>query len=255
MKKPLMKKLLPFALTALLAATVLASSLNDLKTRGQMILGTDPQFAPFESRDERGNIVGFDVDVAGAIAKRIGVKLVTQPTILEALPTALGSGRVDIAISGIASNTNWKSAVFSQPYFDNSQVYAIRIGNPSKFALSNLRGRVVGVRANTIGFLAADAQLKPRGAKVKVYSSVGDGLKELRGGKVDAMILDAPSLEYLMKKQPSTYERMGATLTTERYVIAVKRGSDLIPTINKAIRELRSSAEYTKLLERWIVEK
>ena len=250
-----MKKLLPFALTALLSATVLASSLSDLKTRGQMILGTDPQFAPFESRDERGNIVGFDVDVAAAIAKKIGVQLVTQPTVLEAIPTALSSGRVDIAISGIAANTNWKNALFSQPYFDNSQVYAVRSGNPSKFALSSLRGRVIGVRANTIGFLSADAQLKPRGAKLKVYSNVAEGLKELRSGKIDAMILDAPSLEYLMNKQPSTYERIGATLTVERYVIAVKRGSDLLPTINKAIADLRSSAEYTKLLEKWIVEK
>ena len=251
----MMKKLLPFALIALLTTAALASSLNDLKTRGQMVLGTDPQFAPFASRDERGNIVGFDVDVAGAIAKRIGVKLVTQPTILEAIPSALNSGRVDIAISGIASSSNWKGTVFSKPYFDNSQVYAVRAGNPSKFALSNLRGRVVGVRANTIGFLAADEQLKPKGAKLKVYSSVGEGLKELRGGKVDAMILDAPSLEYLMAKQPRTYERIGATLTTERYVIAVKRGSDLLPTIDRAILELRSSPEYTKLLEKWIVEK
>ena len=250
-----MKKLFPFALTALLAATVLASSLSDLKTRGQMVLGTDPQFAPFESRDERGEIVGFDVDVAMAIAKRIGVKLVTQPTILEAIPTALNSGRVDIAISGIAASANWKSAMFSQPYFDNSQVYAVRSGNPSKFALSNLRGRVVGVRANTIGFLAADEQLKPKGAKLKVYSSVGEGLKELRGGQLDAMVLDAPSLEYLMQKRPRTYERISATLTSERYVIAVKRGSDLLPTINKAIQDLRSSPEYTKLLEKWIIEK
>lgn len=250
-----MKKLLPFTLTALLTATVFASSLSDLKSRGQMILGTDPQFAPFESRDERGNIVGFDVDVASAIAKRIGVKLVTQPTILEAIPTALNSGRVDIAISGIALGSNWKGTVFSEPYFDNSQVYAIRSGNPSQFALSNLRGRVVGVRANTIGFLAADEQLKPKGAKLKVYSSVAEGMKELRGGKVDAMILDAPSLEYLMKKQPRTYERVGATLTVERYVIAVKRGSDLLLTVNKAVLDLRSSPEYTKLLEKWIIEK
>ncbi len=250
-----MTKLLPFALTALLSISVLASSLNDLKTRGQMVLGTDPQFAPFESRDERGNIVGFDVDVAGAIAKRIGVKLVTQPTILEMIPTALNSGRVDIAISGIATSTNWKGTAFSQPYFDNSQVYAVKSGNPSQFALSNLRGRVVGVRANTIGFLAADEQLKPKGAKLKVYSSVSEGLKELRGGKVDAMILDAPSLEYLMGKQPSTYGRMSATLTVERYVIAVKRGSDLLPTLNKAILDLRSSPEYTRLLEQWIIEK
>lgn len=250
-----MKKLLPIALTALLTATVLASSLSNLKTRGQMILGTDPQFAPFESRDERGNIVGFDVDIAGAIARSIGVKLVTQPTILELIPTALNSGRVDIAISGIAARINWKGTLFSQPYFDNSQVYAVRRGNPGKFALSNLRGRLIGVRANTIGFLAADEQLKPKGAKLKVYSSVAEGLKELRGGKVDAMILDAPSLAYLMVKQPRTYDRISATLTVERYVIAVKRGSDLLPTINKAIANLRSSAEYTKLLEKWIIEK
>jgi ABC-type amino acid transport substrate-binding protein len=134
-------------------------------------------------------------------------------------------------------------------------VYAVRAGNPKRFQLSSLQGRTVGVRANTIGFLEADAQLKPRGAKLKVYSNTAEGLKELRGGKVDAMILDAPSLEYLQRRQPNTYQRLGATLTSEQYVIAVKRGSDLLPIVNATIRELRGSEAYTRMLEKWIVER
>jgi polar amino acid transport system substrate-binding protein len=244
------------ALSALLlTAVTLASSVQSVKERKELVLGTDPQYAPFESRNERGDIVGFDVDVAGVIARALGVKLRTQPTVLELLPNALQSGRVDIAVSGLVVKADWKTVSFSEPYFDNSQVYAVRAGNPARFGLANLRGRTVGVRANTIGFLAADEQLKPRGAKLKVYSSAGEGLKELRGGQVDAMILDAPSLEYLMNRAPKTYERLSVTLTSEQYVIGVRRGSDLLPVINRAIKALRASPEYTRLLERWIVEK
>jgi polar amino acid transport system substrate-binding protein len=245
------------ALFALLTATVTyASSLQTVKTRGELILGTDPQYAPFESRDEKGDIVGFDVDVAAFIARQLGVTLKTQPTVLELLPVTLQSGRVDIAVSGLVVKPEWRGVAFSDPYFDNSQVYAVRAGNPARFALGNLRGRTVGVRANTIGFLAADEQLRPKGAKLKVYSNFAEGLRELRGGNVDAMVLDAPSLEYLIARQPKTYERLtGNALTTERYVIGVRRGSDLLPAINRAIKQLRSSAEYTRLLERWIVEK
>jgi ABC-type amino acid transport substrate-binding protein len=238
------------------AAAVLASSVGEVKSKGQLTLGTDPQYAPFESRNERGEIVGFDVDLAAAVAKKLGVKLTVQPTVLDALPTALGSRRVDLAVSGVTARADWKKQLeFSDVYFDNSQVYAVRDGNPGKFQTSSLKGRTVGVRANTTGFLAADEQLKPKGAKLKVYSNVADGLKELRGGKVDAMILDAPSLEYLQQKQPNTYQRLETTLTSEQYVVAVKRGSDLLAVVNETIRDLRSGGEYTRLLERWIVEK
>jgi ABC-type amino acid transport substrate-binding protein len=250
-----MKRLFAFTIAAL-ASVALASSLNTVKTKGALVLGTDPQYAPFTTRDERGEIVGFDVDIAGAVARKIGVKLSVQPTIFELLPAALGTARVDLAVSGIIAKPEWKkNLAFSDVYFDNSQVYAVRAGNPKGFQLSSLRGRTVGVRANTIGFLEADAQLKPRGVKLKVYSNMSDGLKELRLGQVDAMILDAPSLEYLQRKQPNTYQRLGSTLTSEQYVIAVKRGSDLLPVVNATIRELRGSAAYTKLLEKWIVEK
>jgi polar amino acid transport system substrate-binding protein len=243
-------------MTAVFASVALASSLSAVKTKGELKLGTDPQYAPFETRDERGEIVGFDVDIAAAVARKLGVKLSVQPTVLELLPAALGAGRVDIAVSGITAKPEWKNTLaFSDVYFDNSQVYAVRAGNPRGFQPSTPRGRTVGVRANTIGFLEADAQLKPRGAKLKVYSNTADGLKELRGGQVDAMILDAPSLEYLQRKQPNTYQRLGATLTSEQYVIAVKRGSDLLPAINATIRALRNGNEYTRLLEKWIVER
>ena len=245
-----------FLLIAVTASIALASGVKDVKARGQLILGTDPQYAPFESRNDKGEVVGFDVDVANVIARKLGVKLSVQPTLLDFLPAALSSARVDIAVSGITEKSDWKKTVaFSDVYFDNSQVYAVRAGNPKNFSITNLKGRVVGVRANTIGFLAADEQLKPKGAKLKVYSNVGDGLKELRGGSVDAMVLDAPSLEYLARKIPNTYQRLEGTLTQEQYVIAVKRGSDLLPTVNAAIRELLGSAEYTRFLEKWIIEK
>jgi ABC-type amino acid transport substrate-binding protein len=250
-----MKKALAFIFVAVTTVT-LASSVQGIKSKGVLTLGTDPQYAPFESRNERGEIVGFDVDVAAVIARKLGVKLNVQPTVFDLLPGALGSGRVDIAISGIKPDSSWKKSVaFSDVYFDNSQVYAVRAGNPRGFQSASLKGRVVGVRANTTGFLAADEQLKPRGAKLKVYSNITQGLKELRGGTLDAMILDAPSLEYLQGKQPNTYDRLRVALTTEQYVIGVKRGSDLLPVINAAIKELRGSAAYTRLLEKWIVER
>ncbi len=114
------------------------------------MLGTDPQFAPFEFKNDAGEIVGFGVDIARAIAGDLGVPLKIGSVGFDALmPASITSGRVDLAMSGITITPERAGVVsFSNPYFRSAQVFITRKGNPKQFdwpVSSRQRARRSGV--------------------------------------------------------------------------------------------------------------
>jgi ABC-type amino acid transport substrate-binding protein len=237
-----------------------SKTIQAIRARGRLIVALDPQFAPFALRDEKGKIVGFDVDLAKAIAAQIGVPLEAQTTVFNGLLNAIKVGRADLAGSGLTP-TPRKDVLFSEVFFDNAQIFAVRQGNPTKFVfrlenqkLADVTGKQIGVRANTIGFLAAFRVLVPLGAKMKVYETNQKALAELQAGKIESLILDAPSFEaYRGRRIP--IDRLAGTLVQEQYVFALPKNSDLLPFLNQAIATWRKNGAYFKSLEKWILDR
>lgn len=247
-----------------LASVSLAANVADVKKKGVLVLGTDPTFAPFEFKDDKGQITGFDIDIAREVARDLGVKLQIQAVGFGSLmPGSVTSRRVDMAMSGITITDERKKVVsFSNPYFRSAQVFIVRKGNPAKFAwplASNsataLKGVTIGVQANTTGQYAANDNLKKLGATIKVYQDFASGLADVRAGRVAALIGDAPTVDYLNKTLPGQFQQAGKPLIEEDYGIVFFKGSDLAAAANKTLARLRSSGEYQKLLEKWIVQK
>ena len=246
-------------LPLLLLGPVHATSAAQVRQKGALVLGTDPQFAPFEFKNDAGEIVGFDVDIARAIAKDLGVPLKIESVGFDALmPASVTSGRVDLAMSGITiTPERGKVVSFSNPYFRSAQVFITKNGNPGKFAwpVGNLKGKTVGVQANTTGQYAADDKLKPLGANIKIYQDFSAGLADVRAGRIDALIGDAPTVDYLKKALPGQYQQAGKVLVAEDYGAAFGKNSDLVAAANKTLARLRASGAYQKLLDKWIVQK
>ena len=253
-----MKRLL-VTLAALAATVALAVNVADVRKKGVLVLGTDPQFQPFEFTNDRGEIVGFDIDIAREIARDLGVRLEVRSVGFDALmPAAVTSGRVDMAMSGITITAERGKVVsFSEPYFKSAQVFIVAQGNPKKIAwpATTMRGRTIGVQANTTGQYAAEEKLKPLGATIRVYQDFASGLADARAGRIDALIGDAPTVDYLRKAQPNRFQQAGGVLQEEDYGIAFARNSDLVKQANATLARLRRSGEYQKLLEKWIVAK
>ncbi|MFC6666659.1 ABC transporter substrate-binding protein [Deinococcus radiopugnans] len=157
-----------FLLAVALAASALtvagATTVAEVKKKGVLVLGTDPTFAPFEFKDSAGQITGFDVDIARAVAKDLGVKLQIQAVGFGALmPQSVTSGRVDMAMSAITITAERAKVVsFSNPYYRSAQVFIVKGGNPQKFSWpADVKGKTIGVQANTTGQYVADDVLKP----------------------------------------------------------------------------------------------
>lgn len=251
-----------FLLAAALAATALgvagATTVAEVKKKGVLVLGTDPTFAPFEFKDASGQITGFDIDIARAVAKDLGVKLNIQAVGFGALmPQSVTSGRVDMAMSGITITAERAKVVsFSNPYYRSAQVFIVRGGNPGKFNWpSDVKGKTIGVQANTTGQFVAGDLLKPRGAALKVYDDFAAGLADVRAGRIAALVGDAPTVTDLQKRLPGQFARAGQDLAAEDYGMVFARGSDLATAANKTLARLKASGEYQKLLDKWIVQK
>ncbi len=235
-----------------------AATVAEVKKKGVLVLGTDPTFAPFEFKGPDGTIQGFEIDLARAVAKDLGVRLEIRAVGFGALmPQAVTSGRVDMAISAITITPERAKVVsFSQPYFRSAQVFIVRAGNPGKFAWpASVKGKVIGVQGNTTGQFVANDTLKPKGATLKVYDDFAAGLADVRAGRIAALVGDAPTVDDLKKRLPGQFEQAGKDLAAEDYGMVFRKGSDLAAAANRTLARLKASGEYQKLLNRWIVQK
>lgn len=252
--------LLLLTLTAAAATTAHAATVAEVKKKGVLVLGTDPTFAPFEFKGADGQIQGFEIDLARAVAKDLGVKLEIRAVGFGALmPQSVTSGRVDMAISAITITPERAKVVsFSNAYFRSAQVFIVKGGNPDKVGwpwTASLKGKTVGVQANTTGQFAAQDILKPKGVNIKVYDDFAAGLADVRAGRIAALVGDAPTVADLKKRLPGQFEQAGSPLVAEDYGMVFKKGSDLAAAANQTLARLKGSGEYQKLINKWIVQK
>jgi ABC-type amino acid transport substrate-binding protein len=255
-----MKRPLPLILLSclLLVSSSFAASVAGVKKKGVLILGTDATFQPFEFKGADGAVQGFDIDIARAVARDLGVKLEIQAVGFGALmPQAVTSGRVDMAMSAITITPERAKVVsFSGPYYRSAQVFITKAGNPEKFAWpASVTGKVIGVQANTTGQFAAQDSLKPKGAVLKVYDDFAAGLADVQSGRITALIGDAPTVISLKARLPGQFDQAGKALVAEDYGMVFAKGSDLVAAANRTLARMKASGEYQKLLEKWIVQK
>jgi len=240
----------------------LASSVAEVKKKGELVLGTDATFQPFSFK-KGGVIDGFDVAIARAIAQDLGVKLKISNVGFDSLmPGSVTSGRVDIAISAITITDERKKVVScARRGLKSAQVFIVQQGNPKKvsYPMNSFKGKTFGVQKGTTGEFVAGDKLKKLGAAIKVYNDFAQGLADLKNGRIDAMLGDQPTVGYLEKAQPGQFQQAGGALKgvvqAEDYGVVFAKGSDLASAVNGTLERLKSSGEYQKLLETWIVNK
>jgi ABC-type amino acid transport substrate-binding protein len=238
--------------SSLVLGLAIAANVSSVKQKGVLVVGIDPQFAPFESVNEKQEVVGFDADMARVLSTKLGVKIEFKRLSVESLVKATATNSVDMAISGIAISKK-PGVVFSDSYFSSAPVLVVRKGNPKKitYPATSFKGLNLGVQANTTSFDAADQYLKPLGAQIKAYNDLKASLADLKSAAIDAIITDAPIADYLVKTE--NLERTGKALRLEEYGMVFKQGSDLVKVANDLIKTMKIDGSYQKLLEKWLI--
>lgn len=232
------------------------SDVEKIKKRGKLIVGTSADFPPFEFVDEKTNeIVGFDIDIAKAIAEKLGVQLEVKDIKFDALIPALQNGEIDMIIAGMTiTEERAKVADFSEPYFEADQAVLVKADNEEIKSADDLAGKKIGVQSGTTGELWVDENLVKAGKvsedNVKRYNKFIEAILALKKGDVDAVVIDKPVAEAYAKTEGDVKVAF-IIKTGEQYGIAVRKGSDLLPIVNEVLKELKDSGKLDQLLKKW----
>ena len=215
------------------------------------VVGTDAAYAPFESQNEKGEIVGLSMDILNAIAAKAGIQVKYVNTPWEGIFNALQQGDRDALISSITITDERKQTMdFSAPYFDAQQLIAVRA--ESKVAkFDDLKKLKVGVQTGTTGDEVVTKLLGKTSTSVKRFESTPLALKELASGGVDAVVADnGVVIHYVANNADWKFQTVSDTssFVPEQYGIAVKKGNtELLGKLNKGLADIKADGTYDKI--------
>lgn len=222
------------------------------QTSSKIRVATNAEFAPFEYVDENSKqIVGFDIDLINAVAKKAGYEIEVVNTGFDAMLAGLTECQYDAAIAAISITPERQAQMlFSDPYINAGQIIVVRKGDTSITSTADLAGKTVGAQTATTG---ADMASKMEGVTLKTYDSYELALLDLGNKQIDAVVLDYPVAIGYIAKNPDKFMTTGDVLNDENYGIAFcKDKTELQGKFNTALKELIAQGEITTLAQKWL---
>ncbi len=258
MKSIALQHLLSASLSVLLTVGIAAPSaasdnlLQQVQQRGALRIGLEGTYPPFNFQDENGQLTGFEVDFAKAVAKELGVKPEFQPSKWDGILAALESGRLDVVINQVTlSEERKKKYDFSQPYTVSGIQVLTRKGEESKFTqLSDLDGKKIGVVLGT-NYESWLRQNAPK-ADIRTYDDDPTRNQDLRVGRLDAILGDRLAAFELIGKTGDTLAIAGEPFSRQESAIALRKGNpELREALDKAIETLRQNGTLAEISRKW----
>ena len=224
------------------------TTLEKIKRTGVMTSANTFSYPPF-GFIENGKQVGFDVDLATEIAKRMDVKLVYEQIDFRGIIAALTSKRVDLLITGMVYTPDRATQIaYSEPYFNGGVAAAYRPDKPIKQP-DDVIGKTIGVELGSAG----DKFIRDNyGARVtiKTYDTVFLALKDLENGRIDAFVGSVAPMRYIMRNTPA----LKSSATWDNRIQAANtrlEDKDLLDEVNKHILATKKDGTYEKLVVKW----
>lgn len=232
-------------------------TLERIKQTKTFAIGMDDTFPPMEFNDDNGNIVGFDVDMAKEIAKRLGAEAKFISIDWNGIQSGLKSKKYDAIISCFSITPERKQSFnLSDPYLYIKQVVAVRAGDKSINKAEDLKGIPIGVQANTTG----DAAVKELSfinyeKDVTQYDRIIDAFNDLGTGRKKAVVIDSVVAYYYKKTSPEKFDVAPVELQKEPVGIAIrKEDKDLYEEIQKILKEIKEDGTLSQISIKWFGE-
>ncbi len=219
---------------------------------GQVVVGTNAEFPPFELTDDANNIIGYDIDIINAAGKAAGFEVVMQNQSFDTLVESLESGKVDAVISGMTITDARREKVdFSEPYYNAAQVIVITDGVGGYTKIEDIRGKKVGVQLGTTGAGMAEEVMGTDNPDLKQFRKYNEVFTDLRLGRIDAVVVDLPVAQTYLKNIPGL-KISSPPMSEEQYGIGVRKGNAaLLKQINDGLAAIRANGEFDKITEKW----
>ena len=230
-----------------------ATKLDQIKEKGKIVLGTAADYPPYEFHKEingKDEIIGFDIEIAKAIAKDLGVELEIKDMKFDGLLAALVTDDIDLVIAGMVPKEERKQSVdFSIPYYQAEQKLLIKASAAEKIkTIVDLKGLKIGAQKSTVQ--EDIAKTKIEAAEVKSISKITDLVLELKNDKIDGIVLVAPVAVAYAKQNTDLIVADISFGKEDGVAVAVNKGkADLLTEVNKTLDKLIKEGAIDKFIE------
>lgn len=255
-----MKKLLTVAMAGIMLAGLTACGSNesgnsDLNGKTLKITTAAP-YDPYETMDENGELMGFDIDLANALADKMGFTIEWQNLEFDAALLAVQSGQADMVMAGVSPTAERKNVLdFSEIYYQDEADTAntiVTLKDKGYKSIEDLKGKTVGVQNGTIQQESVEGIAEEYNLTVETRKEYADIAQEILNGNFDFMVCEKAMAEGLQE----TYSQLDSFLLgvgegSEGNAIGFKKGSELKAEFDKVIKEMKDSGEMQKLIDKW----
>jgi polar amino acid transport system substrate-binding protein len=240
-------------------ATIAALLPSTIASKGTLTFGSDTTYAPAEYIAEDGKTpVGYDVDIAKAIAAVLGVKADVQTADFTGIIPAIGS-KYDAGISSFTITSDREAQANMIEYFNAGEAYAVAKGNPKKIDQNDICGKTVGVQTGTVEDDELTKVITPKctdagkpAPKPLKYPQQSSVTTALVGGKADLMFADSPIIAYAVAQTNGQLEQLGDVFESAPQGIVTSKSDEALTTaIQKAVQKLIDDGTYGKILTAW----
>ncbi|MEN9656745.1 MAG: hypothetical protein RL571_210 [Pseudomonadota bacterium] len=238
---------------ALLGFTIHASAadlLDTIKQRGTLKIAVEGTYPPFNFK-ENNALTGFEVELAKALAQKIGVKAEFSTSEWSAMLAGLQAGKYDIAINQVGITDKRKETFdFSEPYTLSSPQLIVRSNDKRVFKnLEDLKGKKLGLGQGTN---YADIAKAVGGIDVKTYPSSQEYLQDLALSRIDAALNDSLLIPYIVKKTKLPLKAGAPLGDIEKSGIPFVKGNPKFKaSLNKALADLQAEGSFAKISKKW----
>ena len=231
--------------------TAAATAASELKTveAGKLIMSTNAAFPPYEMVADDGSFEGIDVEVAGAIAGKLGLELVVDDMDFDAALLAVQQNKSDIVMAGVTVTEDRQLIMnFSDSYATGVQVVIVKEG--SDVTLDNLGEKMIGTQRGTTGYIYTSDDYGDD--HVTAYDNGASAVQALINGQVDCVVIDsAPAEAFVAANAGLTI--LDTEYVTENYAIGVnKDNTALLDAINQVLAELIADGTVQSIVDKYI---
>ncbi len=230
-------------------------SWQTIEDKGSFVLGFDSGFAPMGYKDESGDYVGFDIDLANEVASRLGLTIVFQPINWDLKEMELKNGNIDMIWNGLTITDERKeNMLFSDPYMNNQQIIVVAADSGIK-TKADLAGKTVAAQIDSSAMEAIEADPDVMNSFGELIESPDyvEALMELKNGSVDAVVVDEMTGRYyVLADNPDAYLVLEDTFGDEQYGIGFRlEDKSFRDKIQEALNAIIADGTAAEISQKW----
>lgn len=220
----------------------------------KIVIGLDDNFPPMGFKDEKGELVGFDIDLAKEVAKRIGTEVEFKSIDWDSKEAELKSKRIDVLWNGLTiTKERERNILFSKPYLRGDQIIAVK--SDSGIAdKAQLDGKRVGVQSGSTGLEAVKNDPQSKNFKeIKEYGDYVNAFMDLELGRIDAIVVDEMVGRYLIgKKGNNVFTVATGSFASEKVGVGMRKDEGALKEkVDAALQEVMNDGTADKLAQKW----